>query len=258
MTISILVSDFLKPEESKLCLESIKKFITTEHEVIFLSNSGLEDYVLDFYKSGLIDRLIINKKNSGGGNAAVDLFAVCNNHYSLFLQNDQELIREISPNHIENFIQLLNNGYSCIDLAGAVGGQNIYSERLHFINVDFYNSIYKGEKGAVGGPGPFNFNKYSEGWIQEYFKNNNLKIAHLGSYVKDNGVWSVREIGDGLYRHRCDTKQFYVLKIPTYITTEYPPFDLEIEWPKVLKGEWRDGDIPLKWQPHSFRVWPDK
>ena len=120
---------------------------------------------------------------------------------------------------------------------------------------EFYNSIKKDVDGLYGGPGPYNNVRYLESFINEHFTANYLKVFHISGLIKDNGKWSFREIGDGLYKHRTDTKEFHVLKTPTYITEEYPPFNKEIEWPKVLRGEWVNGDIPELWKKHSFKYW---
>jgi hypothetical protein len=47
----------------------------------------------------------------------------------------------------------------------------------------------------------------------------------------------------------------YIIKTPTYMTEEYPPFDKDLEWPNVLAGKWIDGEIPLKWKNLSFQYW---
>jgi hypothetical protein len=256
--VSILVLDYSKPAESKLLLNSIKQGCQFDYELIYLSNGGEQSYVFDYYKEGLIDKLILNKKNNGCGNGTVQLFDACETDYAFYIQNDQILNTYITQKHIEDFIGILNNryyNYRCIDLAGAQAGKNKYSERAHFIDVNFYKSIYKGEKGQFAGPGPYNHKKYVEQHIQEYFEKNRCQVYHTIPMFIDNGKWSIREIGDGLYKHRADTKQLYILKKPSYITEVYPPFDKELEWPKVLAGEWVDGDIPIAWQKHSFKCW---
>jgi len=252
--ISYLILDYQKPEESKVCLESIHKNSKFDYQVIYLSNGGEQDYVLDYYKAGLIDKLILNKKNSGSGCATVDLYNICDTNYAFYVQNDQELIAEIRSQDVEFMIDMLRHEYSCIDLAGAQAGINRFSERVSLMNVKFYNQI---PKLSVGGPGPLNFCKYLEQVVQEYFAENNLKIMHCQPAFKDNGKWSIREIGDGIYKHRCDTKVLQVLKRPTYKTEVYPPFT-DQEWQIVLNGGWpTEGQIPENWKQHSFVAWND-
>lgn len=257
--ISYLVLDYAKPFESRVCLESLREHSKFDHKVYFLCNGGLDqDYAYQYYKDGLIDVLIINKKNIGCGNSTVFLYDACDTDYAIYVQNDQQLKFDLTDGHIQYFINLLNyNNYACIDLAGAQGGKNRYSERASLMNVDFYKNIPKGEKRKYGGPGPFNYMRYVESYVQEYFEKNKLNIAHIDpAPFADLGKWSIREIGDGIYKHRCDTKQIYILQKPTYKTEVYPPFN-DDEWEKVLNGEWKDGDIPEEWKKHSFVFWKD-
>lgn len=257
MKTSILVIDFEKPEETKLCLESIQKFCSFNKEVIYLNNgSQNQDYAYQFFKDGLVDEIILRKSNSGCGLAIKEAFLACQQEYAILMQNDQSFIRELSQFDIDSFIYLFKNKaykIGAISFAGLPAGHNTYSERAHIISVPFYNSIPK----TIGGPGPWNNIKYSEQSVQEYFHQNDYKFIDTEfPCVIDNGKWSVREIGDGKYKHRCDTKQMYILKKPTYKTEEYPPFN-DKEWEVAINGHWIDGSIPEKWQRHSFVYWKD-
>lgn len=256
--VSFLVLDFKKPEETVNCLYSIKEHALFPHRTIYLDNGSNENYPWSIYEDNLCDILIRNKIGTGCGNGTQQLFESCDTEWAIYWQNDQTLIRDLYDKDIEYFIDLIENkGYGCVDLAGAQNGVNNYSERAQFINVDFYKKIYKGEKGQLGGPGVFNHKKYTEAFVSEHFKANNLNIAHLQPTIaKDCGKWSIRAIGDGLYKWRCDTKQTYILKTPTYPTELWPPFNSE-EWSKVITGQWVDGDIIEEWKKHSFRCWPD-
>jgi hypothetical protein len=251
---NILVLNYNRPEETLLCLNSIEKYAKFEHKVILLNN-GISDIdrIIEYLKWKLIDKLIINRRNMGGGFGTVELFNNSDTDYSLFIECDCELAVELNQSHINQFVSS-NDIYSCVDLTGGISGKNIYSGRSFFINTKFYNSIKKDVDGLYGGPGPFNHIRYLESFIQEYFKSNDLYVAHVSGLIKDNGKWSIREVGDGIYRHRTDTKQFYIDKIPTYKTLEYPPFN-DSEWEKALKGQWIDGNIPEQWKPHSFEFW---
>lgn len=256
--VSILVLDYEKPFESKLLLDSIKTGCQFDYELIYLSNGGEQNYVFDYYKQGVIDKLILNKKNNGCGNATVQLFDSCETDFAFYIQVDQILNSYITQKHIEEFIKILNNryyNYRCIDLAGAQAGKNKYSERANFIDVNFYKSLPKGEKGKYGGPGPYNDKKYVEQYVQEYFEQNKCQIYHTLPLFIDNGKTSIREIGDGKYIHTCDTKILKVLKTPTYKTEIYPPLN-DSEWERLLAGNWPpEGKIPEQWIKHSFKVW---
>lgn len=255
---TILVLDYNKPVESELLLNSIKAGCQFDYELIYLSNGGEQEYVFDFYKRGLIDKLIINKKNTGCGNGTVELFKHCSTKYAFYIQNDQILNCYITKKHIEGFINILENryyNYRCVDLAGKQAGENNFSERAHFIDVDFYKNIPKGIENKYGGPGPFNYNKYVEQYVQEFFKQNKCHVFHTIPMFIDNGQTSIREIGDGKYIHTCDTKVLKVLKQPTYKTDVYPPLN-DSEWECLLAGNWPpEGKIPEQWKAHSFKVW---
>jgi len=255
--VSILVLDYQRPEESRLCLQSIKNNCPIEHETIYTCNGGEnQDYAFQFYKEGLIDKLLINKQNNGGGFGTVQLVNDSFNKYILWIECDCEIGYKLDEDLLNKFIQALENGYSCIDLTGGICGQGNYSGRAFFMKRELYNSIPKDENGLYGGPGPFNNVKYLEAFINEYFKKNNLKVAHI-PFVKDNGKWSIREIGDGIYKHRCDTKNLFIVKQPTFKTPEYPPFD-DSDWELALSGNWPvEGKVPNIWKNNVFRVWPD-
>ncbi len=263
--ISCLVLDYAKPKQTKQCLQSIKEKLTAEHETILLSNGICEgkmlgesprDYAVDFVFNGLMDQLIINKENNGCGNGTDQLFRAANTEWALYVQNDQVLVGALNQGIINGFIDFLTERteFLCIDLAGGQAGVNTYSERAHFINVKRYREIFKGKSGEIGGPGPFNFNKYSEQYVQEYCQLKGLNIAVGPRVFADCGVTSIREIGDGIYEHRCDTKQLWIHKRPTYKTETYPPFNEE-EWQLALNGKWVNGTIPEQWKSHSFKVW---
>ncbi len=255
--VSFLVLDYNKPTETCLCLGSIiNHFKNVDKEIILLSNGGDQDHCSTLYNNNFVDILLMNKRNTGCGNGTEQLFKASSCEWAFYVQNDQWFFRDFPADRINYYIEFLkqNPDYLCIDIAGAQGGQNNYSERAHFINVDRYLSIPRGKRGEIGGPGPFNFNVYSEQKVQEFCKQSNLKIYHDTPYVRDNGKWSIREIGDGIYKHRCDTKELYVVKTPTYKTAVYPPLN-ENEWDLVLAGKWVGGTIPDQWKQHSFKVW---
>ena len=251
MKSSYLILDFNRPEEGKILLESLKIFAQHEKEVIYLVNGGESDYAYNFYKEGLIDTLIIKKYGDGGGFGQTDLFRYCKTKFAFFVQVDQKLIRPITEYDINSFIESLNFGYKCIDLNGDQSRRDVWTDRVHFINVEFFNSL-----------GPFpNFGPgldnglWNEKYLQDKFIENGYLISHqYPLYFQDMGVWSVRQAGDAIYKHRTDLKSLFVIKKPTFKTEVYPPLN-SLEWEIMLKGEWIDGTIPEKWREYSFRCW---
>jgi len=255
--VSFLVLDYEKPEESRKCLQSIKTNAKFPHYTIFLSNGTKNyEYCFDFYREGLIDKLILRKDNTGCGNGTVELSESCETEYFIYVQNDQFLIQEINEFYIKVILDKMElEGFNYIDLSGAQAGYGNFTERAGIFKTEFYKKIPKGEKNKYGGPGPFNNVRYVESYVQQFFKENKIKVEHL--YVfQDNGKWSIREIGDGIYKHRCDSKNLFVIKKPSYRTDVYPPLN-DKEWDIMLKGEWIDGTIPEEWAPHSFKCFID-
>lgn len=254
-SVSFLILDFSKHLETLRCINSIRKNALFPYKLIYLDNGACgEEYPNQFYNKGFVDVLIRKRKGMGGGYGQTDLIRYCDTEYFFFVQNDQELIQNITNDTIEYFIDLLNNGYHCIDLNGDQSRKGIWTDRAHFMKTSFFNELGPFPN---GGPG-LDSVKWNEQYLQEKFKENDYKIFHMNPlFFLDNGRTSIREAGDGLYKHNCDNKKLWILKQPTYITEPYPPFDKEIEWPKVLKGEWIQGDIPINWEKHSFRYWND-
>lgn len=250
--ISFLVLDFLKPIETRNCLESIKKHALFPHLTILLDNGGNEQYPWDLYKEELCDTLISKKDGMGGGFGQTDLIRYCPTEYFFFIQNDQILIRDINRDIIDYFIKVLDVGFHCIDLNGDQSRKGIWTDRAHFMRTSFFNSL-----GPFPNSGPGKDNGlWNEKYLQDKFINNNYKIAHIEPlFFQDEGRNSIRQAGDGLYKHNCDDKRLWILKFPTYVTEPYPPFDKELEWPRVLKGEWEQGSVPVNWAKHSFKYW---
>lgn len=249
--ISYLILDYNRPEEGEILLNSIHQLANHDKEIVYLVNGGESDYAIDFYKKGLIDTLIIKKNGDGGGFGQTDLFKFCKTKYAFFVQVDHILVNPIDNNLTDFFIKLLETDYKCIDVNGDQSGKGIWTDRAHFIDVDFFNNL-----GPFPNFGPGNEDgQWNEEYLQNKFINNNYQIAHISPLLfLDNGKWSVRESGDGIYKHRCDTKELYIIKTPTYKTEIYPPLN-ETEWELVLNNKWVDGQIPEKWKNNSFKYW---
>lgn len=266
---SICILDFKKPLESKLLLESIQKFCKFEKEVIFVCNGATEDYAYEYYKDGLIDKLVLNKENFGGGFSTVQAIYNSFNDWILWIENDSEFITEITQEYIDYYIDSLKNGrFSAIDLTGGICNGE-YSGRAFLINREFYNSIDKyalidGKK-VYSGPGcPNGENvKYLEGYIQDYFRINNLKVGIVQGLIKDNGKYSIRQSGkynESLLIHRPDTKEVWVIKPYKEKCDSYIPFTNE-EFDDIINGNWpvwgkdKIGRKPKNWENLSFIHW---
>ncbi len=253
--ISYLVLDYNKPLESRNALLSIRKNTKFEYQIIFLSNGGNQDYVFDYYKEGLIDKLIINSKNNGLGYGTEDLFRFCDTEWAIYFQNDQELIIPIFEDQINRLIDEFykNTKLGAIGLAGTPCGTNVYSERAHLINVAFYNKIPK----THGGCGPFNHLKYNEQCVQEFFKENRYEFLSLiNPIVRDCGYYTIRELPcGGVVRQRTDKKSVTWIKLPKekYM---FPEMN-DTEWKDSVDGKWINGTIPIKYleKKESFNCW---
>lgn len=262
--LSILVLDYNRPQETKLCLESIASKCSINKEVIYLANGNYDvNYAFNFYKQGLIDKLIVNKKNNGGGFGTIQLVNNSFNDYILWIECDCEIQANLDNELLSQLIELLNSGYSAIDLTDAISGNNTYSGRCFLMNREFYNSIKKDVDGVYGGPGPYNNVRYLESFIQEYFKTNDLKVAHLFNFIKDNGKFSIRELScGGVLIHRTDNKQMWVINPLSKKHEEYPPLT-DDEYVDMFNNNWplwgrdKEGRIPEKWKIHSFQWWQD-
>jgi hypothetical protein len=250
--VSFLVLDYYRPEESEVCLASIRKNCLAEHQIYYFNNGANDYYPYDLFKRGLCDNIIARKINNGGGYATEELFKICDTQYAIYVQCDQWLSKIITEDDIRHFTSLLNSGYSCVDLAGGQCGNNVYSERAHFIDVDFYNSI---PNKPHGGPGPFGHLEHNEGYIQRFFYENDLSVHH-NYYFGNNGKKSIRqhECG-GITMHFTDSKKLFIIKTPTSPTNSIGIG--KEDWEKIINGNWINGNIPSDWKQHSFECWKE-
>ena len=251
--LSFLVLDYYRPQETKTCLKSIRDNCKVDHQIYYLNNGALDYYPYDYLKQGLCDILISRRVNNGGGYGTEDLYKICDTEFAVYVQCDQWLNMPICQKDLDIFSYGLSLGHSCIDLAGAQCGEGIYSERANLMSVELYNSI-KGK--PHGGPGPFGDYEHNEGYIQRYFKENNMTVGHVTPYFANNGKWSIREHPcGGITKHSTDEKKLYVIKRPTSKTNSIGIG--EEDWKKVVNGEWNDGNIPREWMAHSFKYWEE-
>lgn len=240
--LTYLVNDFNKPVETKRCLESIRRCSDFPHEIILLSNGGDQSYIWSLYEAGLIDRLIVNKRNTGCGYGAELLFDACDTEYAVYFQNDQEMAVKLGCENVNQMIGLLktNAEVGAISWFGYNCGFNVFNERAFLINRDFYRKIPK----THGGPGPFKHLKYNEQACQEWFKEKGYRfVAVQPQIVRDTGKYTIQETPcGGLFKQRTDTKAVAWIKLPKqkYV---YPPLT-DKEWEDTLAGKWVDWTIP--------------
>lgn len=250
--INFIVLDYNRPNESFLALQSIKENAKFKHRVIYLSNGGPQDYVWGFYQQGLIDDLILKNRNSGYGFGTTDLYRYSYSDYSIYVQCDQALGREMSQEEIDHVISLITPESPIIGLAGDQN-QGAYSDRAHITYTPFYNKMM--ENAPNGGPGPYWHLECNEGYVKDYLKEKGLSfIIYPNMFFIDNGCFSMRENPDGsLWRHRTDLKTLDIIKKPTEIYN-YPDLTPE-EWQTAIDGKWVNGAIPERWKAHSFQYW---
>ena len=120
MKLSVLVLDYCKPRETRLCLESLRANLHVPCKIIYQDNGGgpTQDYVWQLYKNGLCDVLISKVNGEGGGVGQTDLFRFADTPYSLFVQSDQIMQLGLDERVLDQFTLMLDNGISCIDLNG--------------------------------------------------------------------------------------------------------------------------------------------
>lgn len=261
--LAVLVLDFLKEEETRLCLESVKRHIKVDHTVIYHHN-GQADYPSALLKEGLVDTLVQTKQNHGLGLGTRALFAATFSPYSLYLQNDQYLMRDFTEDDLAAMVDILEHEprhgdprIASISLAGAPCGLGVYSERAHLILTRQYK--YWESLGRLGyyGAGPYHDGPWREAQIQEMYRvHGKWHMFWPQPFVVDNGSRAIRENPDGsLWEHFPDTKALWLRRGPVRERYVYPRFT-ESEWASVLNTQiWPDGQIPEQEQKESFHVW---
>lgn len=261
-SLSILVLDFKKPEESKKCLLSIRENIKVPHSIIYYHN-GDSDYAYQYYKDGLIDLFIQSRNNDGLGVGTRNLASISFSKFLMPIQNDQIVGRSLEAPEFGFLCSVLDSateidGKVCgsISLAGPTAGKDTYSERAHLIKNDFYRYMEFAIPLNCYGAGPYHHGPWREEQIQNYYKQNNyIHFTGHPALVIDNGVWSRRTNPDGsIVRIKTDTKEIHWESRPTekYV---FPDMTDE-EWSVSLAGNWINGTIPEKYRAHSFRCWP--
>lgn len=256
--IDFLILDYNRPVESEQCLKSIKHFAKFEHRVIYFSNGGDQNYVLSFYHQGLIDKLILNSENNGGGFGTTQLIKNADSPFAIYVQCDQYLQRDFKEEELNYLIENISNpNESRVPIIGLAGDPcgGIYSERAQILNVAWYNKWM--EKSPNGGPGPFCHKQHNENYLQQLYKEFNFNWLAYGAVLfGDNGCYSRRVNPDlSEWEHRTDTKELKLIKGPIKERYMYPKFN-DAEWEEVLKNQsWTENRIPENEKAHSFKFW---
>jgi hypothetical protein len=269
--LAVLVLDFEREEETRACLASIRDHIKIPHKVIYLHN-GPADYPSALLKEGLIHQLIQPATNNGLGIGTRDLFAASFSRYSLYLQPDQVLRVDITPEVFANLTGMLggkmmlqikdeptprDSGWTVasVSLAGQVCGPSEYSERAHLIETAFYKGLeWNGL--PCHGAGPYHDGEWREATIQRYYREHQLIHAtHLPPLVEDRGYRARRQNPDGsVWEHQPDTKALTLVRGPVRERYVYPKLSPR-EWESVLATQaWPAGQIPEDEVKDSFTV----
>lgn len=256
--LSIVVLDYCKPIETRLLLESIKKYVKFPVKVILVDNGSNEDYSYQFLREGLLDQLIVNRESLGLGLGTRDGINAVFSPFFAYVQNDQIFGRDFTYDEFTQIKKLLDSesGIASVSLAGAPCGNKTYSERGHVMKTDFYKWMEASFPLGYFGAGKFHQGIWREEQIQKFYQKSNL--VHLTDYpqmIIDNGVFAVRDMGDcGVYCHRTDNKKMWVIVGPIRQNPAYPKVT-EKEFTLIWRGEWEDGRIPEQEIPHSFDCW---
>jgi len=257
--LTYLVLDFRKEEETRLCLESIKRHTKFPYKVVYLHNGWFADvrHPQKFLEEGLLDQLIVTAKNTGLGLGTRDLFAASFSPYSFYLQNDQFLKRDFTHEEFQEIPSLIGKQYinksdgrqgtaMSVDLAGGVWGYQNYNERAHIIPTAFYKKLEQELTLGCHGAGPYNDGPWREEVIQKYYKERGyFHLIHTRPLVTDNGHRSVRQNPDGsVWEHKVDTKELRLLRGPVRERAGWPKLS-EQEWADTLRTQsWPEWKVP--------------
>jgi hypothetical protein len=259
--VSIAILDYQRPEEANLLLRSLNKFALFDYELVYLSNGGNQDHVIELNNQYKFDKLILNKKNTGCGLATRQIFQSCMTDWVIYVQVDQWLGINLYQTDIEQFINLLSaeQKYFYMDMAGDQG-RGVASERAMFINRKRYLSMPGLDK-IIGGPGPYADNQWTENFLQEYMKKEGLGFLP-GFYFGNNGKVSKRTYPCGAEtKHFTDEKRLFIIKPFKKRYDNFPNLKLnDSEWKMALEEtfSWpKEGLIPEADKKDSFVYWQD-
>jgi len=260
--LSIVVLDYRRPIESHICLKSIRDHVKVPHRIIFCDNGSGEDYALGFVREGLVDQLIVNCESRGLGLGTRDTFALSASPITCSVQCDQFFACDLEQTELDHIVSLLGQKdpqgriIASISLAGAPCGPDTYSERAHIIPTMFYQDLERAGVLGYHGAGPYHDGEWREAQMQRFYREHNL-VHHIypAPLVQDNGVYAVRDMGDGgLWCHRTDVKSLFCIVPPKIKNPAYPKLTDE-EFAVAARGDWEDGRIPSQEIKDSFRCW---
>jgi hypothetical protein len=252
--IDILVLTFKKKEALQNCLFSIKQYVHIPHRVIVLDNCP-QDSIAPYEKArGRIDIILDTGTNIGCGLGTTTLFNSSKATHCITMQNDTFFMRSFTEIDRDKCIGMLSNHF-CVDLAGDQG-QGKYSERGVFWERQRYLDI---PNMPIGGPGPYDNFKWTEEHIQDYIKENSLKIAFGDHFIGDFGKTTVRQNADGsVWEQKTDTKELRLISGSPLCKSKFPSFTEE-EWNQVIAtGSWPQWQVPSNQVKDSFRYWSHK
>jgi hypothetical protein len=244
--VSFLVLDYLKPVETHILLNSLRRNVKfDDYELVLFSNGGEQDYIWKYYNEGLIDRVICSSRNEGCGFGTMRLIQQCSTKYFFYLQNDCFLCQPLTKDDLSLMIKTLETtDAGAFELKG-VYNDNRFSESAFFMETEFYLSnpdLYG------GGPGPYqhlsNTGKLipTEHATSQWLAKNKKKVIHFDIFW-NMGKYTIRETEcGGIILFRCDTQQLWIIKAPKqkHKDMRYT----EKEWELILSNKWIGGTVP--------------
>lgn len=269
-SLTVALLDYNRPKEAERCLRSINQHICSNLipqpiHILYLSNGGSQEHAKRWYDDGLIDTLILNRRNWGCGIATKQAFQASLTEWVMYVQVDQYAIRPYTVDDLYDAARELNLNAGktlYIDLAGNQG-HGRFSERALLMRRRDYLDI-PGLDDVIGGPGPFAQSKWTERHVQDYMEERNLGFISVSPLVfADNGKWSEREYGEeyggAITKHSTDEKRLFILSPFSKRADGFPNLNLnDKEWTEVLEGRWPvEGKIPEADKAHSFIAWPE-
>ncbi len=244
---SICILDFNRGDIALECIKSLQDGVRGEYDILYYSNGGPQQYVIDFYNAGYIDKLFLSSKNEGCNSGTIRLINNITTEYFIFLESDNVLM-SLTQKNLTDFEDALNSeGVGCIDLAGL----GHLSQRAFAMKTNLYKELKHMKPN--GGPGPFEYtkNEWTEGEAQKLLKQKNLHSVAAAGFIKNNGKFTIREmLCGGILKLRCDTKQLWIEKTPKQKQDIFHLSD--VEWGQILNKEWIDGTVPKGLEKESF------
>ena len=258
LTVAVLA--YGKEGQTMSCVRSIRAHVKVPFRLHLLHN-GPAEYPRWMYEMGWLDTLIQMRENEGLGLGTRALMASVFSPYILYVQNDQELYRDLEQVEMDALTERLGTyagegRIASISLAGPVGGPGVYSERAHLIQTAVYRDMEHGLPLPAGGAGPWHHLMWREEAIQRFYRDNGY--THLTDWqplVIDKGSTAERSNPDGSrWLHEPDTKRLWLLDGPVKERYVYPKLS-DAEWEEVLTTQhWPAGLIPEQERSSSFTV----